>query len=267
MPRRCKNKLDTFVSVHRFLVLSKFPINNIYDLDYSNILSPTPLLEEHVNLKGRVFDIWDNSHQFLVSFQNRLYYGRGAGFSFSKSWDLKTGELATHQTLVEEYVVYDFAFIEVNGKIWRTGGWSQEDGVAVKSTHFLHQNFTWTRGPDLPYEKESHTMVAISETEIIIFGGNLLRFAKESANKIWIYNDIHQNFTRMKDFQLGSYPSAIKSYIEDIKKEALIVMIRGKVYFYDWPYDSWIESGGSWIHPVPQFERIKFFTWDERFAF
>ena len=180
---------------------------------------------------------------------------------FSKSWDLKSGEMVDHPQLNE--IVQNFAFTEVNGKIWRTGGHT-ENG-AIRDTFYLNSNFTWSKGLELPTVKESHSMITITQHEVLIIGGNLQGYSQETANHIWVYNDDSQTYTTMADFELGTKPSAAKTYIPDIKKEAILVLIKNRVYFYDLPYDSWIEADPTWIHPVPNFERIKLFTSNNRY--
>ena len=230
-------------------------------MEFQHVLSPSTLLQHYPDIK-EAFINWDSSYQMLAIYQTRLYYYRGPD-QFSLSWDMNTKEEWEHHSVPDEEKVYNFAFVEINGKIWKTGGFLGDK--AISKTFFLHFNFTWLGGPDLPAMKESHTMISISNFEVFIMGGNLQGYAQESANKVWLYNDKHQNFTLKSDFKLGSYPSAVKTYIKPLNKEVIIVMIKEKVYFYDWLYDAWIEADNSWIHPVSAFERVKLFASDHRF--
>ena len=247
----------TIFVVHQFMVFSNFPIYNFFELDHLNILSQSPLLEVNNKIKKLLIENWDNSYQMLVSFQNKLYYTTGPDYFDDLSWDLETGLMAQHTKLLRDRV-YHFAFTEINGKIWQTGGISKDE--AIKETYFLLSNFTWVSGPELPEAKESHTMVTISETEVILFGGNLKGFAKMSANRVWIYNDKHKSFDKRKDFEIGYRPSAAMTYIESIDKEAILVLVKGRAFFYDISYDSWIKADNTWIHPMPKFELVKLFA-------
>ena len=194
----------------------------------------------------------------LVPFQGRLYFQRGIHYRKSKSWDLKTGQVSNHENLKEQDDVIEFAIAEVNDKIWRTGGISQ--GEAIKTTFFLLPNFTWIKGPELPEKKESHTMVRISDREVLLLGGNLKGFARESANGVWLYNDEYESFDIRKDFELGAHPSAAMTYIKDMAKEVILILVKGRAYFYDVSYDAWIQADNTWIHPVQNFELIKLFV-------
>ena len=240
------------------MVFSKFPIENFFEMEYQNVLAPSPLLKENIHLQSEIIDQWDGSNQLLASFHDRLYYRKGGGYWDSKSWDLNTGEFQQHANFVEEFIIVNFAVTQVNGKLWRSGGLTEENEV-LKETYFLSPDFHWMKGPNLPAVKEAHTKVTISKTKVVIFGGNARGFGRGTANAVWLYDDESGNFTKMNDFELGSHPSAAMTYIEDIKKKAIIVVIKGKVYFYDFEYDSWIEASNSWIHPVATLERVKLF--------
>ena len=244
------------------MVFSKLNIDNFFDLNFQNTLSPSPLQQTN-SLKRYIGHFWDSSRSILAVIGNRLYYTKSGTNGLTKSWNLDSADLIDHENLQEDDIMYDFAYCQVDGKIWRTGGYKLETGGS-KDTFFLGSNFTWSQGPELPAAKESHTMLAINEDEVIIFGGNLQGYARKSGNAVWIYNDKHSNYSIMKDFELGSRPTAAKIHSDDIGKEVIIVLIKNAVFFYDWPFDSWIKADETWIHPVPQFERVKLFIANER---
>ena len=250
--------------IHQFLVFSDFPINDFFDMDFHNILSPSPLYREHdfLELKSNIIENWNPVNQVLVSFNKRLYYYRGPQFD-GVSRDLESGVVHQHDNILAPELEPNFALIEVNGKIWKTGGINRKNEV-LNETFFLLPDFSWTIGPDLPAPRETHTMVGISETEVLILGGNLRGYGRESAAGVWIYNDVHQKYSIMNDFELSRTMSAIKVFIEDLNKEAVLVMLKGKVLFYDWTFDTWIEGDDTWIHPVANFEHIKLFSPDGR---
>ena len=247
------------------MVFSNFPIYNFFELDHLNILSYTPLLKETNKIKTSLIENWNNSNQMLISFQNKLYYDSGPDF-YDMSWDLYSGVKTNHDYSVKRLLVYDFAFTDVNEKIWRTGGISEDE--PIKQTFFLLSNFSWINGPQLPEAKESHTMVTISENEVLIFGGDIKGVGKNSANRVWLYNDQHNSFEIRKDFELGFRPSAAMTYIKKLARKAILVLVKERAYFYDVARDAWIHADDSWIHPIPKFEQVKIFaTSDDRLYF
>ena len=250
------------VTVHQFMLMSNFLNNIFFDLNFQNVVEEGKL-QQTTSIENYILPFWGGSFCILTVFHDRLFYSNRL-LDKDRSWDIKSGETFQHGKLEESVNVYDFAFTVVNGKLWRTGGLVEDEG-AIMSTFFLDSDFNWADGPDLPQPKESHTMLALNDNEVIIFGGNLQGFARASASLVWIYNDEHGNFTTMGDFKLGSRPSVALTYIEDIGKEVVLVLIKNEAYFYDWLFDAWIQADETWIHPIAQLERIKLFVSDNRY--
>ena len=89
-----------------------------------------------------------------------------------KTWDLNTGEIVTQVSgiLHTDALANSPTSVETNGVMWMTGGVGG-NGVETDKTAILHQDGTWTAGPDLPFTSRLHQLVPISEKLVLYFGG------------------------------------------------------------------------------------------------
>ena len=180
--------------------------------------------------------------------QGRLYFCPNIKGLQCHSWDLETGEKATHEPLhdfSEEWFCY-YSYVSVNGKIWVHGGFlgpsPYGSGMVTSASKFLGPDFTWSSGPYIPHYNFYHTSVAIDETRVVGFGG---RFSN-----VWVYDDASGNFESKASKDVGSYLTAtlVTDFIE-LGNNVILVQKADVMKVYDWKIDQWSDLDSTWNPP------------------
>ena len=233
--------------------------NSIYTLNFCKAELHHVLQDAEVSPHGH------NLCKFIVVYMDRLYSCSGEKSKTCQSWDINSGEKEIHaamNTNENEWLCH-FSYVEINDKIWITGGWHNDApsygiGNRTKLTSFLHPNFTWTQGPELPESKMHHSTVALDEHKVAIFGGY-------ASAEVWIYDDVSMTFDIKKPYDIGEYTSVIKiKDFKEINKDVLLVRSADKMLIYDWKMDYWFKLDSSWNVPSLYYLHTTFFQMEER---
>lgn len=109
-----------------------------------NLGTPNDLMN---SLAGLNIDFGTFSCKIVVPYLNRLYACSNNPGEECYSWDFYTGEKQSHAPLNDAIEGFcTFSVVEVNGKIWLTGG-RDKNKVNLYDTYFLSPDFEWRRGP------------------------------------------------------------------------------------------------------------------------
>ena len=224
-------------------------MTSAYNLNYPRSESLDPLAFLDISLESYMYC------KIVVPFKNRLYACSNYPGEECYSYNFYTGVNDTHPPLnsdTEEHC--GFSLAEVNGKIWITGGKNK-----YRKTAFLHANFTWVEGPDLPAPKYYHITVAISETKVVILGGY-------NSADIWIYDDSKGTYETRRYYDIGMDLNACKlTGFKEIGHDVILVRgYYGEMYIFDWEIDVWFKLDSTWTVPSEYFYNTYMFQLDQR---
>ncbi len=183
----------------------------------------------------------DGSTEFadfhIFYFKDALHFCAETGTDNCKKWNVDTAEWIDLSSRPLKTETGGYRLIEINGKMWMTGGggWNTE----VASTNFMDANGVWTAGPNLPEANRLHNLVALSDHEVLYFGG----YAFGSPRWItYIYNDQTGTFTAKAGYSDPKYgTAAAKIRFSDDRDVVLAVSSEGKkvVEIYDIAANKW----------------------------
>ena len=82
------------------------------------------------------------------------------------------------------------ATVEIQNKLWILGG-SNDNFDGLQSSEFLTSSGT-SSGPTLPEKVESHCVTSLSETKVMIIGGEIPHFVdgKDASRFVYIFEPI-----------------------------------------------------------------------------
>ena len=250
--------LSCSIAVHQFLVEPQEAnaLTSSYNLNLCNTGLINPWNDLDISPDDNI------QCKIVAIFNDRLFTCFTKRDQNCYSWDIHTLDRETHETFNTEYDWFCYySVVEVNSKVMVNGGWFHDTpfgrGTNVSETWFLHLNFTWTRGPEMPFKRDSHTSIAINDTIVVIFGG--------TSAKVWIYDDELMIYTAKKDFFIGLDLTAtkIKDFV-GLTQDVILVRTGIEMKVYDWEADHWFQLDSSWNMPTEYFYMATLFQADKR---
>ena len=127
--------------------------------------------------------------------------------------------------------------VEINDKIWRVGGLIVLSGTVERTnrTEMMDEDSNWTEGPELPDPRSRATLVAVSKTQVLIFGG------QPSGLQSYLYDDADGSFdprAAIGASSLARMPAAFMT-LPGIGQVVLAIRNDHKAITYDMDTDIW----------------------------
>ena len=200
--------------IHEFMIVTQSNEKKHFTLPYPNF--PLENTDLYNVVAGELNQFRFNDRIFYCHHSSRQFYPCQS-WSITHPIDHIVHPAPTDPSI---YTQLGCALAEVNGKIMFTGGYV--NNVEMNVTVFLDANGVYSRGSvDMPVVKVWHSMIALSLTKAMIFGG------RPTGQPTVIYDDADQSYEQKGEIPnptwMNSQPAALRLNLKGVGDVVLAV--------------------------------------------
>ena len=195
-------------------------------------LYPSPLMEAIPERHSR-----ESDPNFL--FKGKFYNCHLNSIMGCQVYDVNNGTITDYsakQRTIGKWIGY--GVVVMKDKVWIVGGRNTNPAIDIvtNKTEFMDEDSNWTEGPEMPEPRYYSTLVAISDTEVLVFGG------MPEGVPSYLYDDSDGSLVAKAPIgpDVHRFTPATFMTLPGLGQVVFVIQPNGKAVTYDFDTDSWI---------------------------